>query len=60
MRKQYQSPKVKILVLSGRKLMDDWVIGGTVVSVQGAKDASDFGSDDYEDYYPNKVNVWDY
>ena len=33
----YQSPQIKILVLSGRKLMDDWVVGGTVVGVQGAK-----------------------
>lgn len=61
-RKIYQSPQIKILVLSGRKLMDDdWVIGGTVVDVQGAKGGFGFDSDEDEgESYRKHYNVWDY
>lgn len=61
MKKNYQYPKIKILILSGRKLMDDnWEIGGTIVDVQGAKGNSGLGFDENEDNNSNKFNVWDY
>ncbi len=55
----YQSPQIKILVLSGRKLMDDWVVGGTVVDVQGAKRHLYFDEDEEPDDGSHH-NVWDY
>ncbi|MBO4316397.1 MAG: hypothetical protein IKX24_09675 [Prevotella sp.] len=59
-KKLYQNPHVKILALSGRKLMDDWEIGGTVVDVQGAKRHFEFEDEDEGTTKKRYHNVWDY